>query len=97
MEQPFNKLTPRQAERLAVLCEELGEAQQAVGKILRHGYNSYDPTVINPLINKYALENEIAHVMVAADMLCLDGDLSRSAIIKVADAKVLSVKQWLHY
>lgn len=35
-----NKLNDAQSERLALLLEELGEAQQAIGKILRHGYQS---------------------------------------------------------
>jgi hypothetical protein len=39
----FNRLTPAEAERLALLLEELGEAQQIIGKILRHGYESYHP------------------------------------------------------
>jgi hypothetical protein len=34
----FNSLTPAELERLSLLLEELGEAQQAIGKILRHGY-----------------------------------------------------------
>lgn len=41
--QHFNGLTPAEAERLALLSEELGEAQQAIGKILRHGYDSSNP------------------------------------------------------
>ena len=36
----FNKLSAAEAERLALLLEELGEAQQAIGKILRHGYEN---------------------------------------------------------
>jgi hypothetical protein len=36
----FNGLAPAETERLALLLEELGEAQQAIGKILRHGYES---------------------------------------------------------
>lgn len=40
---PFNGLTPAQAERLAMLAEEAGEIVQMVGKILRHGYDSYHP------------------------------------------------------
>lgn len=40
-----NKLNPAQAERLAILAEECGEVIQIVGKILRHGYHSYNPTV----------------------------------------------------
>lgn len=39
----FNQLTPAQAERLAMLAEECGEVIQAVGKILRHGYDNYHP------------------------------------------------------
>ena len=45
MTQSFsNGLNDAEAERLAILLEEFGEAQQAVGKILRHGYESYDPS-----------------------------------------------------
>jgi NTP pyrophosphatase (non-canonical NTP hydrolase) len=40
-----NELTPAQVERLAILAEECGEVIQIVGKILRHGYRSYNPTV----------------------------------------------------
>jgi NTP pyrophosphatase (non-canonical NTP hydrolase) len=40
-----NELTLAQIERLAILAEECGETTQIVGKILRHGYHSYNPTV----------------------------------------------------
>ena len=36
-------LTLSRLERLALLLEELGEAQQVIGKILRHGYDSRHP------------------------------------------------------
>ena len=36
----MNELTEAQKERLIMLAEEAGEVIQAVGKILRHGYNS---------------------------------------------------------
>jgi NTP pyrophosphatase (non-canonical NTP hydrolase) len=39
----FNKLTPAEQERLAMLAEECAEVIQVVGKILRHGYDSYHP------------------------------------------------------
>lgn len=38
MDEPFNDLSNAELERLALLLEELGEAQQVIGKILRHGY-----------------------------------------------------------
>ena len=39
----FNRLSPAQAERLAMLIDECGEVIQIAGKILRHGYDSYHP------------------------------------------------------
>jgi hypothetical protein len=32
-----NELSDAEVERLAILAEEMGEAQQCIGKILRHG------------------------------------------------------------
>ena len=43
MRHHFNQLTPAQAERLAMLAEEAAETIQIVGKILRHGLDSYHP------------------------------------------------------
>jgi NTP pyrophosphatase (non-canonical NTP hydrolase) len=40
-----NELTDAQVERLAILAEECGEVIQVVGKVLRHGYNSHNPTL----------------------------------------------------
>jgi hypothetical protein len=54
-----NGLTPAQLERLAFLSEELGEAQQAIGKIVRHGYDSYNPLVLTNSNNREDLEKEI--------------------------------------
>lgn len=41
----FNKLTPAETERLSMLAEECAEVIQVVGKILRHGYESSNPTI----------------------------------------------------
>ncbi len=57
----FNGLTPAQAERLAMLAEECGEVIQMVGKILRHGYDSYHP--VNPRVsNRDLLAKELRDV-----------------------------------
>lgn len=45
MNENYNKLTPAQIERLAMLAEECAEVIQVVGKILRHGYESSNPTI----------------------------------------------------
>lgn len=61
MSDHFNKLTPAQAERLAMLAEECGEVIQIIGKILRHGYDSYHP--VNPRVsNRDLLAKELRDV-----------------------------------
>jgi NTP pyrophosphatase (non-canonical NTP hydrolase) len=68
----FNGLTPAQAERLAMLAEEAGEIVQIVGKILRHGYDSYHPN--DPYNNNKALlEKELADFAAVETMLEQDG------------------------
>lgn len=67
----FNKLSPAQAERLAMLAEECGEVIQVIGKILRHGYDSYhpaDPTVTNRVL----LGRELTDLYAVAASLCRD-------------------------
>jgi len=57
----FNKLAPAEAERLAMLAEECGEVIQVIGKILRHGYDSYHP--VNPRVtNRGLLVKELRDV-----------------------------------
>ena len=75
-----NGLTDAQAERLAYLAEECAEAIQAVGKILRHGYESCDPTRPAMPSNRRLLENELADVRWAIQLLTTSGDLSEATI-----------------
>ena len=85
-------LNPAQAERLFYLLEELGEAQQAIGKILRHGYESRDPTKATPTYddnrggqdcwrntsatNRETLARELGDVQRAINMLLEANDVS---------------------
>ena len=91
----FNKLTPGEAERLALLAEELGESIQAIGKILRHGYESRHPN--GGPTNRKTLESELGDVMCAVNKLCDAGDLSSSAIALGAEMKTVRVEQYLHH
>lgn len=63
MTEHFNKLTPAEAERLAWLMEECGEVIQAAGKILRHGYDSTDPTNPDHAGNRADLERELCDIL----------------------------------
>lgn len=95
----FNGLTPSEAERLALLLEELGEAQQAIGKILRHGYDSRHPN--GGPNNKQNLEKELGDVMAAMDLLCGEHeeipDLSNNSIQAARFNKHESCKQYMHH
>ena len=93
--QHFNGLTPSEAERLALLAEELGEAMQAIGKVLRHGYESTHPD--GGPTNREALERECGDVRHAMIRLCDAGDLSRRAVHEWANTKAQNAAAYLHH
>ena len=43
MSEHFNKLSPAELERLALLAEEASEVVHMCMKIMRHGYENYHP------------------------------------------------------
>lgn len=95
--QPFNGLSPAEAERLALLAEELGEAVQSVGKVLRHGYESHHPYGYKPGTNRGQLEMELGDVKAAVDMMCAAEDLSGVSMTLHSEGKRERVKQYLHH
>jgi NTP pyrophosphatase (non-canonical NTP hydrolase) len=92
----FNNLTPVQLERLALLSEELGEAQQAIGKILRHGYTSHHPDLPNRS-NLEDLEKELGHIMNAQKLMVDAGDISLSVINHYQGKKESEIHKYLHH
>jgi len=90
-------LSKSQIERLSLLLEELGEAQQWIGKILRHGYDSYDPTNQRQGDNKQLLEKELGDVLFAIELLAATDDLDEELIDDHRIAKARKVWQWLHH
>jgi NTP pyrophosphatase (non-canonical NTP hydrolase) len=95
----FNRLTPAEAERLALLAEECGECVQAIGKILRHGYESFNPydDPHNCPSNRQRLEREMGDVRAAMIMLCEAGDTSKAQVHRNADDKLRRVRKYLHH
>jgi NTP pyrophosphatase (non-canonical NTP hydrolase) len=94
----FNKLTPAQAERLALLAEECGEVVQAVAKVLRHGYKSCHPMVNNPEFNnRYDLEKELGDVLAAMKLMARAGDIENPRVIGHSEDKLESVQHYLHH
>lgn len=85
--QPFNKLSPAQAERLDFLAEECAEVIQAISKIKRHGYNSlhYDA--------KADLEKELGHVFAAATLLCNVEEINFDFISAIREDKLRDIEE----
>lgn len=78
--------TDAERERLAILLEEMGEATQVIGKILRHGW---EPTHNEIKYNNRAdLQAELGDVHAAVLRLCNANDVSYTAIHARAEKKL---------
>jgi hypothetical protein len=75
----------------------MGEAQQAIGKILRHGYESYNPIVDTGMTNRRELERELGDVYAAIQVLGEAGDVSEHGVGQRMIEKKRSVMRWMHY
>ena len=93
----FNRLTPAELERLAILSEELGEAQQAVGKILRHGYENWNPLDNSAATNRGDLQHELGHVLFAIQQMTAVGDVNSAVIDIHARQKSVTIRPWLRH
>lgn len=99
MNDRYNKLCESQEERLALLIEECSETIQAATKVLRHGYESHDPTE-TPLTrtsNREQLQKEIGHVLFAMTLLCRQADLDYVTIVGEKVLKEQTIGRWLHH
>jgi NTP pyrophosphatase (non-canonical NTP hydrolase) len=94
----FNELTPAQAERLALLAEECGEVVQAIGKVLRHGYESCHPDAVSAdFDNRYELSKEIGDLIAAVDFLSEAKDIHANVINDQRGKKRTTVAKYLHH
>lgn len=93
----FNKLTPAETERLAILAEEMAESIHVIGKILRHGFEDKNPNIADSLSNRANLEKELGHVRNSMIMMCESGDLSKDVIHLWAEEKRASIGIYLHH
>ena len=93
----FNKLTPAEVERLALLAEECAEVIQAVTKILRHGYEGHNTHNVPEFINRKMLEMELGHVMFALRFMRNNQDIDVLAVERAADEKAARISRWLRH
>lgn len=93
-----NGLSEAQLERLVLLSEELGEVIQAIGKIIRHGYASVNPTMPpDSPTNRQRLERELGGVAHAVKLMVNAGDVTALAIECHRNAKAARVETYLHH
>ena len=71
----YNRMTPGEAERFAMLAEECAEVIQIIGKILRHGPNSYNPNDQYQTPNSELLEKELRDVFAVTMGMETAGDI----------------------
>lgn len=92
-----NQLSEAQIERIAILMEECSEVIQICGKILRHGYNSYNPFDEKKIINKSFLEKELGDVLFAIKLLETSNEIDIEVIKKRSIDKIELAKPFLHH
>jgi hypothetical protein len=68
-------MTEAEKERLYMLAEEAGEIVQIVGKILRHGYESYHPSDPLRTTNQILLQNELNDLICIVNRMNLVNDI----------------------
>jgi len=92
--EPVPSLAEREA--LALLVEELGEAIQVVGKILRHGWDSQNPLTLGAM-NREALAGELGDVLAAITIIAQTGRITQLELAQNQAAKLVRVRRWLHH
>lgn len=96
MTQHFNRLTEAELERLAMLSEECGEVVQIIGKILRHGYDSYHPN--DPSVNnRDLLEKEVGDVEAAIHLLLVPCEIRPIQVAKHKQEKLNNIRKYSHH
>ena len=93
----FNDLNAAEIERLAILAEECGKVVQIVGKILRHGYRSFDPGDKLQTTNRRLLERELGDLQWIIRHMDDAGDIDISAVILNSFQKAKKVELYLHH
>lgn len=90
-----NKLTPAEAERLAMLAEECGEVIQIVGKILRHGYESRHPD--GGPSNRLLLTKELGDIQCVVGAMDAEDDIQTGDIRYWASKKQERIDRYTHH
>lgn len=91
----YNRLTPAETERLAILSEECSEVIHMCSKIIRHGYESSNPNDPNHTTNRDLLAVEIGDTLHAIGLVT--GDLDILTIKEAEDSRPERMARYLHH
>jgi hypothetical protein len=91
-----NRIGEAEQERLGLLSEEMGEAQQIIGKILRHGLDSSNPDSSDSRTNAELLLKEAGDVLAAIDLMVACGTFDHEKLEEARVAKLRKLQHWLH-
>lgn len=93
----FNELTEAEQERLAILIEECSEVIQIGCKILRHGYESFNPTIPQSETNRAALERELGDLFHAYHRMVRVLDVNMNVVDQRSQSKPQRIEKYLHH
>lgn len=89
--------TKREAELLDILQEEAAEVIQAVAKIKRHGWDSYNPDILASPDNQVHLGREVAQLLTVVGLLLDDGYFSESDMEEESKRKIKQLEKYTHF
>jgi len=90
-------LTEAELERLAILAEECAEVQQIIGKIIRHGYESYHPDDLDKTPNRKHLERELGDLAFIINFCHENEDVNLLNLTAHIERKSQTIQQYLHH
>lgn len=93
----FIKPSNSELERLAILAEEMAESSKIINKIIRFGYENYNPYDALKITNRELLAIELGHVEAMINLLIDNNDIDKETIEKSIDNKIIKVKEWTFY
>lgn len=89
-------LTTHEVERLAILSEECAEVQQVIGKILRHGYDSYNPDGDISKSNRDLLTKELGDLLHSIGMMIDKNDVNETKVAIAVSLRDIRIHRYLH-
>jgi len=75
----------------------MGESLKEIGKILRHGYQSYNPDMPGCMSNRHALTEELSHVWYAMELMGIAGDINPAIMRTMRRQKAEKIGKWTHH